>query len=474
MAAVLLPPNASPLERALEQSMARQGDERDVDIDRLWRPYECPVAVLPFLAWALGVQRWDPGWPEATRRHVAADAIAVHRLRGTLGAIEAALDEIGAVYDIEERPGGINFTMAIAIYNSSTLLGTTDTARIGEYIDDVKRYSVHYTIALTASLRHSSILVAAGAAAVQVADFTLEVDVEPIEVVVPNQAPVAAAGADQVAAAGARVTLDGSGSADPDGTIAAYAWVQTAGDVVALDDAGVVMPAFDAPSSGAEQTLVFLLTVTDDDGAMSSDEVNVVVAAFVPPTPVSYRFDSIEALRAFATFAEGSTAGRWAVLVGGGSTSSSGTGPGENSEGPYAATDASSGTFNSIEDNSTFDLDVEMAWPAVTGRVLRLECAVMGVFADAGEGVMVQGMAPGGQWEDVTLIRGWMHDDYLLDDEMIDYAGAVNLCTRAGGWATFDVAIPDTHEQVRLRLVASGGSVFQHDVALWSAELRNT
>ena len=79
--------------------------ERQVLIDDLWRPFECPVEALPFLAWGLGVQRWDAGWPIEVRRRAVAGAIRRHKIRGTLGAVKAALDEVGAVYDIEERPG---------------------------------------------------------------------------------------------------------------------------------------------------------------------------------------------------------------------------------------------------------------------------------------------------------------------------------------------------------------------------------
>ena len=72
----------------------------------------------------------------------------------------------------------------------------------------------------------------------------------------------------------------GSGSIDSDGTIATYAWVQTAGDTVSLSPMLVrVTPDFTAPSTAASQTLTFRLTVTDNDGDTDTDTVNVVVAA---------------------------------------------------------------------------------------------------------------------------------------------------------------------------------------------------
>lgn len=172
----LLPPSASPLERDLEQSMAFYGDEREVPIDRLWRPGSCPADLLPWLAWALGVRRWDPTWPEATRRAVIAAAIAQHRVRGTLGAIKAALDDIGAVYDLVERPNGEAHTMLVRVLNSNVLLGTTNTEAIKRYIDDAKRFSVHYSLIVASSLGETDVFVGIGAAAAQIADIALTID----------------------------------------------------------------------------------------------------------------------------------------------------------------------------------------------------------------------------------------------------------------------------------------------------------
>lgn len=99
--------------------------------------------------------------------------------------------------------------------------------------------------------------------------------------IVSNQTPTANAGTDQNVASGAAgVTLNGSGSSDPDGTIASYNWTQTAGTTVTLSGTGATR-TFTAPTG--PQTLTFSLTVTDDDGATSAaDTVNVVVAAPIP------------------------------------------------------------------------------------------------------------------------------------------------------------------------------------------------
>jgi lysophospholipase L1-like esterase len=103
--------------------------------------------------------------------------------------------------------------------------------------------------------------------------------------VVANAAPVANAGPDQTVDELAVVTLDGSASTDPDGTIVSYTWTQTAGTPVALDETTPAAPTFTAPDLDADETLTFSLVVADDNGATSAaDSVNIDVVAKVIPT----------------------------------------------------------------------------------------------------------------------------------------------------------------------------------------------
>lgn len=93
---------------------------------------------------------------------------------------------------------------------------------------------------------------------------------------VGNQPPAANAGPDQTVNEGAVVILAGSG-ADSDGTIASFAWSQTAGDPVSLSGAATATASFTAPQVDADKALTFSLTVTDNQGATATDTVQVSV-----------------------------------------------------------------------------------------------------------------------------------------------------------------------------------------------------
>lgn len=92
---------------------------------------------------------------------------------------------------------------------------------------------------------------------------------------VANTAPTADAGDDQTltAAAGSTITLDGSGSTDPENDSLTYMWSQTSGPNVTLSDATAVMPTFSAPD--ADAVLTFELIVNDGEFASPADSVAI-------------------------------------------------------------------------------------------------------------------------------------------------------------------------------------------------------
>lgn len=94
-----------------------------------------------------------------------------------------------------------------------------------------------------------------------------------------NYVPVARAGPDKEVNDGtAGVTLDGTSSSDLDGSITSFQWKQVSGQpTVSLTGANTAKASFNAPILTSNAVLSFRLTVTDDKGASSYDEVNVTI-----------------------------------------------------------------------------------------------------------------------------------------------------------------------------------------------------
>ncbi|WP_199637182.1 phage tail protein I [Serratia sp. PAMC26656] len=101
MSNTLLPHSASTWMRHTETATARLS-AITVALRTLWTPTDCPVDLLPYLAWALSVDRWDKNWPEATKRKVIADAYFVHCHKGTIGALRRVVEPLGYLIEVRE------------------------------------------------------------------------------------------------------------------------------------------------------------------------------------------------------------------------------------------------------------------------------------------------------------------------------------------------------------------------------------
>jgi len=102
-------------------------------------------------------------------------------------------------------------------------------------------------------------------------------------VIVENQAPVANAGSDQTIDEKTLTSLNGNASNDPDGTIVSYSWVQISGGNVAISNANQAVASITGPDVETDTPLTFQLTVTDNEGASSSDTTVLLIQDVLEP-----------------------------------------------------------------------------------------------------------------------------------------------------------------------------------------------
>ena len=137
----LLPPNAFPLERALEAGTARLADI-DAPIAPLWDPATIPLKDLPFLAWAFSVDSWNPNWTEAVKRQAVAESIALHRVKGTRATVDmilARLDRFAEVVEWHEAggsqvPNTFDVVLPMVLANGTAPGGDRATAEFAEAV----------------------------------------------------------------------------------------------------------------------------------------------------------------------------------------------------------------------------------------------------------------------------------------------------------------------------------------------------
>ena len=114
----LLPPNSTQFERQFSATFARvsavETPARSFNL-----PLEAPGVVLPWLAWERSVDDWKKSWTEAQKRQTINNAHYVHCHKGTIGALERALKNLGIQAVVQEwfnmSPVGQPYTFSIQI-----------------------------------------------------------------------------------------------------------------------------------------------------------------------------------------------------------------------------------------------------------------------------------------------------------------------------------------------------------------------
>ncbi|NLI26449.1 MAG: phage tail protein I [Acetobacter sp.] len=99
----ILPDNASPIERAvLCAEIARMALVDPGSIATIWNGDTCPSALLPWLARSVSVDVWDTSWTEAVRRSAVRNSPLIHRMKGTVWAVQRALSQYGISASLTE------------------------------------------------------------------------------------------------------------------------------------------------------------------------------------------------------------------------------------------------------------------------------------------------------------------------------------------------------------------------------------
>lgn len=97
---------------------------------------------------------------------------------------------------------------------------------------------------------------------------------DPVKKSAKNLPPVAKAGEDLSISTNDFAQLDGTSSSEPDGLISRYQWIQVSGKPLTIENPKAAITAISGVTKGE---YVFRLSVTDEQGSISTDEVKLVV-----------------------------------------------------------------------------------------------------------------------------------------------------------------------------------------------------
>lgn len=142
----LLPLNSTQLERAMEAAFF---EKTIVPLRDLYNADTCPEHLLPHLAWAWSVDRWDYRWTEATKRAAIKASYYIHKHKGTIGALRRVVEPLGYLIEIVEWwqtvPDGVPGTFALKVGVQDTGITEGMFQELERLIDDAKPVSRHLT-----------------------------------------------------------------------------------------------------------------------------------------------------------------------------------------------------------------------------------------------------------------------------------------------------------------------------------------
>jgi phage tail P2-like protein len=178
----LLPPSATENERQLSLA-ADRATALPVDVRDVWSPEACPSQILPWLAWAFGVESWDVTWTDQQKRAAIAASLPVKRVKGTIGAVRKAVASMGLQAEVVEwfnqLPPGNPYTYDLIIEAEQAGFGEPQFRLLLDLVDRTKNVRSHLDELILQVVSHSTLYT--GGAALIGLDITLpyEGDIQP-------------------------------------------------------------------------------------------------------------------------------------------------------------------------------------------------------------------------------------------------------------------------------------------------------
>lgn len=167
----LLPPGSTGLERALEQIAAGLLDI-PAPVRDVWSADNCPVELLPWLAWGLSLDNWSTDWSEAVKRARVRNAIPIARQKGTATSVRAAVANFGGSVAIREwwqmEPKGDphTFSLLLNLDQASAPASADFVDQVIAEVERVKPARSHFTFTQGLSARGNIGLVGAARPAI--------------------------------------------------------------------------------------------------------------------------------------------------------------------------------------------------------------------------------------------------------------------------------------------------------------------
>lgn len=140
----LLPPSSTAWMRSTEAATARLS-AITVALRTLWTPTTSPVDLLPYLAWALSVDRWDKSWPVERKIAAIQKSYWLHRRKGTRAAVLRVVEDMGFSATFAEwfEVGDVPGTFRLEVDVNEVGLTQKTLSELNRLIDDAKPVSRH-------------------------------------------------------------------------------------------------------------------------------------------------------------------------------------------------------------------------------------------------------------------------------------------------------------------------------------------